>query len=196
MTRERAKQILEDLLREINCDEQDIDISPEDFTEAVLLAIDTLNSLEVENSLSEDLEEEVTDYINQHFSECSDGAMIADSKSVDGGVSYSDLASTARHFAQWQRTKYAHVPLKEVHDAWQTMIANNPSIKEVPAVCFLRGADWQKEQFEKERLKHCDALTAEQAQIESDFVVNHLKKHNRTPTFIDAIEYGMKLQKK
>ena len=60
---------------------------------------------------------------------------------------------------------------------------------------FKAGAKWQKEQFEKERLKHCDALTAEQAQIESDFVVQHLKKNNRTPTFIDAIEYGMMLEK-
>lgn len=56
-------------------------------------------------------------------------------------------------------------------------------------------ANWQQEQFEKEQLKHCDELTAEQAQIESDFVVNHLKKNNRTLTFIDAIEYGMRLQK-
>ena len=55
---------------------------------------------------------------------------------------------------------------------------------------FIDGANWQYEQFEKERLKHCDELTAEQAQIESDFVVQHLKKCNRTPTFIDAIEYG------
>ena len=57
---------------------------------------------------------------------------------------------------------------------------------------FIDGAEWQYEQFEKERLKHCDELTAEQAQIESDFVVQHLKKCNRTPTFIDAIEYGRK----
>lgn len=58
---------------------------------------------------------------------------------------------------------------------------------------FKAGAEWQKEQFEKERLKHCDALTEEQAQIESDFVAKHLKENNRTPTFIDAIEYGMQL---
>lgn len=58
---------------------------------------------------------------------------------------------------------------------------------------FIAGAKWQYEQFEKERLKHCDELTAEQAQIESDFVVQHLKKCNRTPTFIDAIEYGRRL---
>ena len=60
---------------------------------------------------------------------------------------------------------------------------------------FIAGAKWQKEQFEKERLKHCDGLTDEQAQIESDFVTQHLKDNNRTPTFIDAIEYGMKMQK-
>lgn len=57
---------------------------------------------------------------------------------------------------------------------------------------FIDGAEWQYEQFEKERLNHCDELTAEQAQIESDFVVQHLEKYNRTPTFIDAIEYGRK----
>ena len=64
---------------------------------------------------------------------------------------------------------------------------------------FIDGAEWQYEQFEKERLnfeprlKHCDELTAEQAQMESDFVVQHLKNFNRTPTFIDAIEYGRRL---
>lgn len=58
---------------------------------------------------------------------------------------------------------------------------------------FIAGVEWQYEQFEKERLKHCDELTAEQAQIESDFVVQHLEKYNRTPTFIDAIEYGRRL---
>jgi len=64
---------------------------------------------------------------------------------------------------------------------------------------FKFGAKWQYEQLEKERLnfeprlKHCDELTAEQAQMESDFVVQHLKNFNRTPTFIDAIEYGRRL---
>ena len=76
----------------------------------------------------------------------------------------------------------------------------NSLVDEVPtpqvyAEAFIAGAEWQKEQFEKERLKHCDELTAEQAQIERDFVVQHLKKCNRTPTFIDAIEYGKRLQK-
>ena len=61
---------------------------------------------------------------------------------------------------------------------WQAEAACNLAREEV------------REQFEKERLKHCDELTAEQAQMESDFVVQHLEKYNITPTFIDAIEYG------
>ena len=57
MTKERAKKVLEDLLSGVNCDEQNIDISPEDFTEAMLLAIDALNSSEAEKeSVSEELE--------------------------------------------------------------------------------------------------------------------------------------------
>ena len=78
----------------------------------------------------------------------------------------------------------------------------NKLSKQFPEVSFaklsriaVRVAKWQKQQFEKERLKHCDGLTDEQAQIESDFVTQHLKDNNRTPTFIDAIEYGMKMQK-
>ncbi len=58
---------------------------------------------------------------------------------------------------------------------------------------FIAGAKWQYKQFEKERLRHCDELTKEQAQIESDFVTQHLKHNNRTPTFIDAIEYGKRM---
>lgn len=62
--------------------------------------------------------------------------------------------------------------------------------------CAKHFADWQKEQFEKERLKQCNTLTKEQAKIESDFVTNFIKENNCTPTFIDAIEYGMKLKLK
>ena len=72
----------------------------------------------------------------------------------------------------------------------ENYLVDEVPIPKVYAEAFIAGANWQYEQFEKERLKHCDELTAEQAQIESDFVVQHLKKFNRTPTFIDAIEYG------
>ena len=76
----------------------------------------------------------------------------------------------------------------EYQDGWEDL-----SDLEYVEKAFKAGANWQYEQFEKERLKHCDELTAEQAQIESDFVVHHLEKYNRTPTFIDAIEYGRRL---
>lgn len=57
------------------------------------------------------------------------------------------------------------------------------------------GANWQKEQFEKNRLKHCNSITNEQAELEQGFIDQHLDKYQRMPTFLDAIEYGMNLQK-
>ena len=84
---------------------------------------------------------------------------------------------------------------EELRQASEDFLDKNPNVY-FYADAFIAGANWQYEQFEKERLnfeprlKHCDELTAEQAQMESDFVVQHLKNFNRTPTFIDAIEYG------
>lgn len=60
---------------------------------------------------------------------------------------------------------------------------------------FKAGAKWQKEQFEKNRLAHCYALSEEQAELEQGFYDQHFDKYNRIPTFLDAIEYGMKLHK-
>lgn len=60
---------------------------------------------------------------------------------------------------------------------------------------FIEGANWQKEQFENNRLKHCNSITNEQAELEQGFIDQHLDKYNRMPTFLDAIEYGMNLQK-
>lgn len=61
------------------------------------------------------------------------------------------------------------------------------------AVCF--GAQWKEEQFEKNRLEHCNNITNEQAELEQGFVDQHLDKYDRMPTYLDAIEYGMRLQK-
>ena len=62
-------------------------------------------------------------------------------------------------------------------------------------ICFKAGAKWQKEQFEKNRLKHCNSIANEQAELEQGFIDQHLDKHQRMPTFLDAIEYGIRLQK-
>ena len=55
---------------------------------------------------------------------------------------------------------------------------------------FIDGAKWMEEQLEANRLKHCDELTPQEAQIESDFITEHFKSNNRIPTYIDAIKYG------
>lgn len=60
---------------------------------------------------------------------------------------------------------------------------------------FIAGAEWMAGHFEKERLRDCDELTPEDAQLEDDFVESHFKKNQRTPTFIDAIKYGAEWQK-
>ena len=57
------------------------------------------------------------------------------------------------------------------------------------------GKNWKEELFEKNRLKHCNSITNEQAELEQGFIDEHLDKHQRMPTFLDAIEYGMKLIK-
>lgn len=49
-------------------------------------------------------------------------------------------------------------------------------------------AEWKDEQYCKERLSHCENLTKEQYERESQFVSSFIKKYNRAPTIIDAIE--------
>lgn len=68
------------------------------------------------------------------------------------------------------------------------------SIEEVKYIAnhFVK---WQKEQMEKYRIEHCNSITNEQAELEQGFIDQHLDKHQRMPTFLDAIEYGMRLQK-
>ena len=60
---------------------------------------------------------------------------------------------------------------------------------------FKAGAQWQKEQFEKNRLAACDRQTEEEAEIERDFVMGIIEKEHRQPAFDDAIKYGMERMK-
>ena len=59
---------------------------------------------------------------------------------------------------------------------------------------FKAGAQWQKEQFEKNRLAASDRQTEEEAEIEQSFVMGIIENEHRKPTFNDAIKYGMRLQ--
>ena len=115
---------------------------------------------------------------------------------------YTALESFGRFLDTLEVKEMKEEPVSEdLEDAVNAYIGHKPDVDESSSVygkrqAFKAGAQWKKEQFEKNRLAHCDALTKEQAQVESDFVTKHLKENNRTPTFIDAIEYGMELQKK
>ncbi len=60
---------------------------------------------------------------------------------------------------------------------------------------FKAGAYWKEQQFEKNRLAHCDAQTEEEAEIEQSFVMDIIEREHRQPTFDDAIKYGMKKMK-
>lgn len=60
---------------------------------------------------------------------------------------------------------------------------------------FKAGAEWQKEQLEKNRLAHCDKLTKEEYDLETDFATEIIEKEHRQPTFTDAINYGMRVMK-
>lgn len=100
---------------------------------------------------------------------------------------------------EWLRGLTKEEPVSEELEEAAIQFATDTETGKVDVVkqgSFFCGAQWKEQQFEKNRLKHCDALTEEQAQMESDFVVQHLKKNNRTPTFTDAIEYGMRLKEK
>lgn len=63
------------------------------------------------------------------------------------------------------------------------------------ADAFKAGAEWQEEELERNRLAHCDNLTEKEYKMETTFVDEIIEKERRTPTFLDAIEYGMRLQK-
>jgi hypothetical protein len=99
-------------------------------------------------------------------------------------------------------------PIKWVKEAQEEPVSEdlgeyiNELSKQFPEVSFaklsriaVRVAKWKEEQFEKNRLKHCNSITNEQAELEQKLLDEHLDKYNRMPTYLDAIEYGMRLQK-
>ena len=50
----------------------------------------------------------------------------------------------------------------------------------------------QLDVYERNRLTQCDSLTKRQYELEQDFAIGFIEKHKRCPTFIDAIEYGIR----
>lgn len=72
---------------------------------------------------------------------------------------------------------------------------DNEAAKLAEEKAFFAGAEWQKEQFEKNRLAACENQTKEEYDRETDFALEIINKEHRQPTFSDAINYGMRLQK-
>ena len=141
-----------------------------------------------EEPVSDDLESEIQRYNN--------------SLNLDAEENYEwdDIASNvilaARHFAKWEKQKDESCS----KDLGEYI---NELSKQFSEVSFaklsriaVRVAKWQIEQFEKNRLEHCDSITNEQAELEQKFLDQHLDKYQRMPTFLDAIEYGMRLKEK
>ena len=90
---------------------------------------------------------------------------------------------------------------KDLEEAADNYVGHAPEIDE-DLSCFIRrnafitGAQWQRKQMEKNRIAHCDNITEEQYNLETGFLDGFLDKNKRMPTFLDAIEYGMKKVKK
>lgn len=88
-----------------------------------------------EEPASEDLEEVAKRYATE-------GDEISGLYTVDEEV------EAFKAGAEWQKQQdykmYAHVPLKDIHDAWQELKKNKPDIENYPAVCFQKGADWRE----------------------------------------------------
>lgn len=78
------------LLEELKKLKQNLSASPIVVIEDVESLVESLKVKEV------DLEKEIDDYMNEHFSECADGVLISDANSTE--LTLLDAASIARHF--------------------------------------------------------------------------------------------------
>lgn len=144
-------------------------------------AIDTVcDALERQENLPSDLDEAAGDFVWEVMEEDYAGPSELSKKlrpSSKISDYYDALAEFFKAGARWQKK------------------LDEEAIKTAEDHAFLAGADWQKEQFEKNRLAHCDKLTKEEYDLETDFATEIIEKQHRQPTFTDAINYGMRVTK-
>ena len=89
-------------------------------------------------------------------------------------------------------------PVSEgLEEEWKRYITSEEYLKDIPGGLPVARhfAKWQKHHMEVNRIKHCNGISKEQAELEQKFLDEHLDKNDRMPTFLDAIEYGIRLQK-
>ena len=127
-------------------------------------------------------------------------------KKTDDFIYYSGMADALDLFEQFLDT-LEEEPVgeeleKEIEKTWLEYECYNEDYDKVAEMRWnefenvaRHFAEWQKEQFEKNRLAHCDAASEEECDRETDFAMEIIEKEHRQPTFSDAINYGMRLQK-
>ena len=79
-----------------------IDVVRTSYNQALQEVQCELDALAIEEI---DLDDEIHNYINIHYSEGCDGGMISDAHNDIGGVTYSDLATIAEHFYELGRQR-------------------------------------------------------------------------------------------
>jgi len=79
-----------------------IDVARTSYNQALQEVQCELDALAIEEI---DLDDEIHNYINIHYSEGCDGGMISDAHNDIGGVTYSDLATIAEHFYELGRQR-------------------------------------------------------------------------------------------
>ena len=145
-----------------------------------------------EEPVSDDLEQAIDTYLATYFG--------GEKEKQD----WPFLKKMAIHFANWHKQKAtitinnkleAEIDnIREKYRGLESLCEHD--VIEICEHFFKFGANWQVERFEKNRLKHCNSITNEQAELEQGFIDQHLDKNKRMPTFLDAIEYGMRLRDK
>ena len=119
------------------------------------------------------------DAIEAEFELCDDILSFLDTlevKEVQEEPVSNDLEEAASQYPSVIRT---------ISPQWESELEN----------AFKAGAKWQYNQFEKNRIEHCDNITEEQYNLETGFIDQYIDKHHCMPTFLSAIEYGMEKQK-
>ena len=111
---------------------------------------------------------------------------------------------TCRYFAEWGKQHQEPVSeeleseIQRYNNSLNLDAEENYDWDDIASNVILAArhfAKWQKEQMESYRIKHCNSITNEQAELEESFVSSHVEKNNRIPTFLDAIEFGIEYGK-
>ena len=156
---DKVQLIKEEIERQKSFCKKTFDVlHPDDLDAAIAYAhielldrlLQFIDSLPEEHA-SEDLEEEINNYIKDNF--FGSGSMGFFSNRTKQELNSIDVAYIARHFAEWQKERdylqYSHISLKDIKDAWQTLKKNKPDIESYPPICFVKGAEWQKQQMKE-----------------------------------------------